>query len=161
MTEELKPYTAPDEAQDMARAICRERCAFYGEPPCYERVDDTDPEWPNPHCDTHRDGDCCQSLAHVAYDARPRTQWRTDVENAPRDGTPFLACVEIDEDDYHFDETGPKGGHHAAVIWWDADRDAWRYCSFDCGHYGYLLDREPQPTAWVPLPSLPSTEEDG
>lgn len=35
-------------AQDtVARAICRENCAFYGEPPCHE----TGP-WPNEGCDS-------------------------------------------------------------------------------------------------------------
>lgn len=31
-----------------ARAICAEKCAFYGEPPCW-RIDPE--EWPNPQCD--------------------------------------------------------------------------------------------------------------
>ena len=34
-------------AQDrIARAICAEKCAFYGEPACYRIA-----EWPNEHCD--------------------------------------------------------------------------------------------------------------
>lgn len=32
--------------QKIARAICREQCAFFGDPPCYETGD-----WPNPNCD--------------------------------------------------------------------------------------------------------------
>lgn len=39
---------------EIARAICREKCAFYGEPPCWALTDDETGEalpWPNPHCD--------------------------------------------------------------------------------------------------------------
>lgn len=35
------------------RAICRECCAFMGEPPCFEIRDDQDRDlpWPNDNCD--------------------------------------------------------------------------------------------------------------
>ena len=32
----------------IARALCREQCAVYGEPPCFEIVPD---DWPNRGCD--------------------------------------------------------------------------------------------------------------
>lgn len=32
----------------ISRAICREQCAMYGEPPCFEVAPE---DWPNPHCD--------------------------------------------------------------------------------------------------------------
>lgn len=37
----------------MARAICRERCAYMGEPPCFTLVfsDGTPVPWPNEQCD--------------------------------------------------------------------------------------------------------------
>ena len=47
---------------EIARAICREECAFYGEPPCFEMDDDGVPcPWPNPHCD----GPGCFALAQA------------------------------------------------------------------------------------------------
>jgi len=54
-------------AQDrLARAICREQCAFYGEPPCHQ----TGP-WPNAECNEPG----CQALAVAglaALDAHER-----------------------------------------------------------------------------------------
>ena len=39
----------------IARAICREQCAVYGEPPCFESRAEHPPFknhiWPNPDCD--------------------------------------------------------------------------------------------------------------
>ena len=35
------------ETDKIAKAICREQCAYHGEPPCWT-VDGA--EWPNPHC---------------------------------------------------------------------------------------------------------------
>ena len=50
----------PTDAQErMARALCQERCAFMGEPPCWEVAPD---DWPNPHCDEPG----CQALAAAA-----------------------------------------------------------------------------------------------
>lgn len=37
--------TPNEETEVVARAICAEQCAVYGEPPCYEHG------WPNPDCD--------------------------------------------------------------------------------------------------------------
>jgi hypothetical protein len=45
------------------RAICRESCAFRGEPPCWQISD----EWPNPHCDEPG----CEALAKAAVAAAP------------------------------------------------------------------------------------------
>jgi hypothetical protein len=42
----------------VARAICRENCAFYGEPPCWLGGD----SWPNDGCDSPG----CQALAVAA-----------------------------------------------------------------------------------------------
>lgn len=38
---------------EIARAICREKCAFYGEPPCFMIADEfgDPPPWPNEGCD--------------------------------------------------------------------------------------------------------------
>ena len=35
-----------DKLERVARAICAEKCAFMGEPPCYS----VEGEWPNPNC---------------------------------------------------------------------------------------------------------------
>jgi hypothetical protein len=45
----------------IARAICREQCAVYGEPPCFELEDDHGKPvpWPNEQCDESG----CQALA--------------------------------------------------------------------------------------------------
>lgn len=52
--------SAPDlrsVVDSVARAICKESCAFYGEPPCYQTGD-----WPNSQCNEPG----CQSLAIAA-----------------------------------------------------------------------------------------------
>lgn len=54
---DLKP--CPHDA--IARAICREKCAFYGEPPCW-----TIGEWPNVYCDEPG----CEALAIAAWNTR-------------------------------------------------------------------------------------------
>jgi hypothetical protein len=51
-----------DDAQieAIARAICREQCAFFGEPPCHETGD-----WPHVLCDEPG----CMALARAAAEA--------------------------------------------------------------------------------------------
>ena len=50
------PAAVTVDRETIARAICAERCAVYGEPPCYT-VEDA--PWPNPDC-----GDCdCHDMA--------------------------------------------------------------------------------------------------
>ncbi len=50
------PAAVTADRETIARAICAERCAVYGEPPCYT-VEDA--PWPNPDC-----GDCtCHDMA--------------------------------------------------------------------------------------------------
>lgn len=48
----------------IARAICREQCAFMGEPPCFDVIDNEGclMPWPNPNCDEPG----CQALAMAA-----------------------------------------------------------------------------------------------
>lgn len=46
----------------VARAICAETCAHYGEPPCWRIVPD---QWPNPNCDEPG----CGALAAAAIGA--------------------------------------------------------------------------------------------
>jgi hypothetical protein len=76
------------EQDKIARAICREKCAFYGDPPCFLLEDDdgSAAEWPNPYCDEPG----CHALAaavvaslaeHVTYEARIR-----EAMNMRRDG---------------------------------------------------------------------------
>lgn len=42
-----------DLIERMHRAICREKCAFLGEPPCFlmEDANGVAEPWPNPDCD--------------------------------------------------------------------------------------------------------------
>ncbi len=58
------------EAEKIARAICREKCAFYGDPPCFEMTGDQDEElpWPNPGCDEPG----CHALAAAVAEALGR-----------------------------------------------------------------------------------------
>lgn len=48
----------------VARAICAERCAHMGEPPCFDAVFADEP-WPNPNCDDPG----CHALADAALSA--------------------------------------------------------------------------------------------
>lgn len=50
-----------DRIDHIARAICREQCAFYGEPPCWL----VDQVWPNPTCEEPG----CHALAKAAVEA--------------------------------------------------------------------------------------------
>jgi hypothetical protein len=61
----------------IARVICRESCAFYGEPPCFELHHDTLVDgkivplpWPNPNCDEPG----CQALAAAVVAERDLTK---------------------------------------------------------------------------------------
>lgn len=53
--------------ETIARALCREQCAFRGEPPCFLVEDNQgDPlPWPNPNCDEPG----CHALAAAAVEA--------------------------------------------------------------------------------------------
>ena len=65
--------TAPETISRVARAICRERCAFRGEPPCFEPqfTDEADDLGLSPHCDDPG----CKALAIAAVAAlSPSTQ---------------------------------------------------------------------------------------
>jgi hypothetical protein len=54
---------ADDRTDKIARAICAEQCAFYGDPPCWKTG-----EWPNGECDEPG----CMALAQavVAQDTK-------------------------------------------------------------------------------------------
>ena len=53
----------PNNRDIAARAICQERCAALGEPPCWQTVNSADDvEWPNDECD-------CNDLAIAAVEA--------------------------------------------------------------------------------------------
>ena len=72
----------------IARAICREQCAFYGEPPCWLGNKD----WPNRQCDEPG----CHALAEAAVRINDRAnpgaepaadrQISTSVAKEPTDG---------------------------------------------------------------------------
>jgi hypothetical protein len=59
-----------DIVERMHRAICREKCAYYGDPPCFDMTDDQGEAlpWPNSACDEPG----CHALA-VAAAAAVRT----------------------------------------------------------------------------------------
>jgi len=42
--------TREEMVEKMARGICREKCAFMGEPPCFEMMDKVDDQWPPAGC---------------------------------------------------------------------------------------------------------------
>jgi hypothetical protein len=67
-----------EEIDRVARAICREKCAFYGEPPCFSLEDDdgNPVPWPNTHCDEPG----CGALALAALLAQPE---REEPRDAP------------------------------------------------------------------------------
>ncbi|MBU8540793.1 hypothetical protein [Falsiroseomonas tokyonensis] len=54
----------PEQIAAVTRAICRERCAFMGEPPCFEVCGDDGEAlpWPNPQCDDPG----CEAMARAA-----------------------------------------------------------------------------------------------
>ena len=56
-----------DKAEAAARAICQERCAFMGEPACWQVSGGAGSElpWPNPDCDEPG----CHALAAAAVKA--------------------------------------------------------------------------------------------
>lgn len=51
-----------DKTDTIARAICQEQCAHYGEPPCWKVYDEA---WPNPTCDEPG----CMALAEAVVAA--------------------------------------------------------------------------------------------
>jgi hypothetical protein len=72
------PNPSPEAVDRVARAICREKCAFYGEPPCFTLEDDDGNlvPWPNPHCDEPG----CGALAVAALLATPVQQEPGDAD---------------------------------------------------------------------------------
>jgi len=48
----------------IARAICQERCAFYGEPACWTFNNEPGTPWPNPNCDEPG----CFALAKAVFE---------------------------------------------------------------------------------------------
>lgn len=51
------------DVNSIAKAICRETCAFLGEPPCWK----VEGQWPNPNCNDPG----CQALAQAACSIKP------------------------------------------------------------------------------------------
>ena len=84
-------------AQDrIARAICAEKCAFYGEPPCYRIA-----EWPNEACDEPG----CMALAlavlavaPVSEDQKPTGDTR--LARTDEDIAALLEWVEVPHDEF-------------------------------------------------------------
>lgn len=59
--------SSPADVREAAMAICQERCAYIGEPPCWKIQDDqgNDMPWPAPACDDPG----CMAMAEAAVAA--------------------------------------------------------------------------------------------
>jgi hypothetical protein len=98
--------------------------------------------------------------------------WRSDIENAPRDGTQIL--LSDFEMDYHHDGVSLVDGETDGDCWeriepngdcivpnvivgyfelnWQGG--SWRYCSYDGGTYGVIMD----PKIWAEI-NTPTPKE--
>lgn len=82
-----------DKRERVARAICAEKCAFMGEPPCYS----VEGEWPNPNCSEPG----CHAEAQAAIAALEPVTVRTCAkcghpENNHPYRHPFVALAQKD-----------------------------------------------------------------
>ena len=68
MTRPQREEIDADKLVHIARLICSERCAEYGDPPCHSKVHFDGLEWPPSGC-TGADG--CLAHARKAYEAKP------------------------------------------------------------------------------------------
>lgn len=81
-------------------------------------------------------------------------EWRTDIEAAPKDGTPVLVWggqVDNWSDEHELCKTLDR----PVVAWLEKhprlQAANWRYCAYD----GYMYGEYEGPTHWMPLPPLP------
>jgi hypothetical protein len=73
------------EVDVVARAICQETCAYYGEPPCFTLIDDKTGArlpWPNQFCDDPG----CMALAHAAVIAGKTLAQKAKPAMQPQEG---------------------------------------------------------------------------
>ncbi len=103
---DLSPRREAGGREEIARALCAEKCAVYGEPPCYT----IEGEWPNPHC-----GDCtCHDMADVVLKLR--------AEPGKHPLTPLDTPVPRDFYDW-WSKDGYAIDPEPDVSWYDKRRD--------------------------------------
>jgi hypothetical protein len=124
-----------DKQMTVARAICQEKCAFMGEPACWQ-VDGHKGEL-SPSCDEPG----CLAEAFAALDAIRAASlpaavdgWQP-MDSAPKDGTEIL--VRRFNDCFHEHD----------VVWWSG-----------CGQYPWATNSgggypEDRPDEWQPIPN--------
>lgn len=94
-----------DKREKVARAICAEKCAFMGEPPCYT----VEGEWPNPNCQEPG----CHAEAQAAIAA-------LEPMDKPR-------VRPLDWTKKGYAET-PFGKYHVVMEDWSGQDDFWFVC---------------------------------
>lgn len=107
-----------DKLERVARAICAEKCAFMGEPPCYT----VEGEWPNPNCQDPG----CHAEAQAAIAA-------IEPMDKPR-------VKPLDWTKKGYAET-PFGKYHVVMEDWSGQDDFWFVCFAGkpygkCGEHG-------------------------
>lgn len=76
-------------------------------------------------------------------------EWKT-IGSAPKEHIFILLSGGKPGDQSYEEEDGVPP---MVVGWWDANREIWRFCSYDSGVYGEWED----PTHWAELPSQPAS----
>lgn len=91
-------------------------------------------------------------MLFAAADALEAHEWRTDMENAPRDGTEICLGVVLDWHNDAKDGRDPRVGNGFYVLggyWFDEDAKRWR------NRIGMHVET---PDAWKPLYTPPDTQ---
>ncbi|MFV1689996.1 hypothetical protein VWZ40_00905 [Phaeobacter sp. JH20_21] len=119
MTDLIKAADALAEEERMeriARTICAEKNAVYGEPPCWK----VDGPWPNPDC-----GDCtCHDLAKAVLS--DLNAYRQARENA--DGVKVKPLVWECEGGWRWKGTPPDGFFASVAKWvWQAPKGGFKH----------------------------------
>lgn len=78
------------------RALCREKCAFMGEPPCFEMRGDKGEElpWPNPNCNDPG----CQAEAEAVLAALSPSHAGEDIVKRLAKQKAALALMDLNPD---------------------------------------------------------------
>lgn len=106
--------------EKVARAICRERCAFYGEPPCFHVAPDPEAESWNSHCNEPG----CRAFADAAI-ALARAEAATRIEQL--EATANNAYEERNRLVALLARLFPSGIKKTSIPGWD---EAWHGCVY-------------------------------
>lgn len=144
-----------DVKQAVMRAICQERCAFMGQPACWQLDEADGGPYPFPPEDCDSPG--CEALAEAALTAwnrRAGPAWQP-IATAPRDGTWFM-IIKADEGAESV-EVGkyeplmfPRYEAADGGLYRRVDELGYEWCGFNNFH---------RATHWRPLPSPPEGGE--